>query len=102
MKDLVTPLKTFLTRMIDNQPARNVVVCFFGEFARDLPNSGHQPNLSATVIGKYVKPGTTGRTDANVGLKAGTPGIGGLWAYLAAVTKTGATPFGANPHNLVL
>jgi uncharacterized protein DUF1501 len=102
MKDLVTPLKTFLTRMIDGQPTRNVVVCLFGEFARDLPNSNHQPNLSVTVIGKYVKPGTTGRTDANVGLKAGTPTIPGMWAYLAAVTKASGSPFGANPHNLVL
>jgi hypothetical protein len=102
MKDLVTPLKTFLTRMIDEQPARNVVVCFLGEFARDAATSGHQPNLSATVIGKYVKPGTTGRTTANVALKAGTPSIAGLWAYLAAVTKVGGTPFGTNPHPLVL
>ena len=102
MKDLVTPLKTFLTRMIDEQPARNVVVCFMGEFARDLPSSGHQPNLSVTVVGKYVKPGTTGRTDANVGLKAGTPSVAGMWAYLAAATRAAGSPFGANPHGLVL
>jgi hypothetical protein len=102
MKDLVGPLKTFLTRMIDDQPNRNTVVCFFGEFARDLPNSGHQPNLSVTVIGKHVKPGTTGRTDSNVGLKAGTPSIAGMWAYLAAATKVSGSPFGANPHGLIL
>ncbi len=96
------PLKTFLTRVLDDQPARNVVVCLFGDFSRDLPSSGHQPNLSATVMGKYVKPGTTGRTDANVGLVAGTPTIDGMWAYLAAVTKTAGSPFGANPHALVV
>jgi glutamate synthase domain-containing protein 1 len=40
--------------------------------------------------------------DGNVGLAAGTPSIPQLWAYLAAVTKTPGTPFGANPHALVL
>lgn len=98
---IATPLKTFLTRMLDQQPNRNVVVCLFGDFSRSLPGSDHQPNLSATVIGKHVKPGTTGRTTANVGLAAGTPSVAGLWAYLAALTKTDGTPFGANPHNLV-
>ncbi|MDB4938454.1 MAG: hypothetical protein JWP87_5426 [Labilithrix sp.] len=95
------PLRTFLTRVQDNQPNRNVVVCLFGDFSRDLPNSGHQPNMSATVIGKYVKPGTTGRTDAKVGLAAGTPSVAGMWAYLAAVTKAPGAPFGANPHGLL-
>lgn len=95
------PLKTFLTRVQDQQPNRNVVVCLFGDFSRSVPGSNHQPNLSATVIGKYVKPGTTGRVAANVALAAGTPSIAGMWAYLAAVTKTGNAPFGANPHNLV-
>jgi hypothetical protein len=49
-----------------------------------------------------VKPGTTGRTDSNVGLKAGTPSIAGMWAYLAAATKVSGSPFGANPHGLIL
>jgi hypothetical protein len=73
-----------------------------GDFARSLPGSNHQPNLSATVIGKYVQRGTTGRVDADVGLPPGTPGSLGLWSYLAAAGKVSTSPFGANPHPLVL
>jgi hypothetical protein len=98
---IMPPLKVFLDRMI-NRTDLNVVVALFGDFSRSLPGSDHQPNLTATVIGKYVKQGTTGKTDANVGLAAGTPSIPQFWAYLAAVTKTPGTPFGANPHALVL
>jgi hypothetical protein len=32
-----------------------------GDFSRSLPGSDDQPNLTATVIGKYVRVGTTGR-----------------------------------------
>ena len=92
------PLQTFLSRML-NTPGRNVVVTLFGDFSRSLPGSDHQPNLSALVIGKYVKLGTTGTVDSAVRLKAGTPGIQGFWSYLAAVTKTEQSPFGANQHD---
>ena len=98
---IMPPLKVFLDRMM-NRTDLNVVVALFGDFSRSLPGSDHQPNLTATVIGKYVKQGTTGKVDANVGLAAGTPSIPQFWAYLAAVTKTPGTPFGANPHALVL
>jgi hypothetical protein len=81
---------------------RNVVTCIIGDFSRSLPGSDHQANLTATVIGKYVKLGTTGRVNADVGLPAGTPGIQGLWAYLGTVLGASGSPFGANPHNLVL
>ncbi len=94
-------LKTFTDRMMALQ-GKNVVTVIMGDFARSLPGSDHQPNLSATVIGKYVKAGSTGNTDARNGLPAGTPGIQGFWAYLAAVCGATGSPFGANPHNLVL
>jgi hypothetical protein len=93
-------LNTFLTRMLGDA-TRNVVVCLFGDFSRSLPGSNHQPNLSTLVFGKYVKPGSDGKTDADVGLAPGTPSVPGMWAYLAAVAKVSGSPFGANPHNFV-
>ena len=69
---------------------------------RKLSGSDHQGNLTATVIGKNVKPGTTGKVAANVGLPAGTPSIAGFWAYLAAAAKAPAASFGANPHPSIL
>jgi hypothetical protein len=81
---------------------RNVVTVIMGDFSRSLPGSNHQANLTATVIGKYVKLGTTGRVNNDVGLPSGSPGIAGLWAYLAAVLGTADKPFGTNPHDLVL
>ena len=69
------------------------------DFARSLPGSDHQPNLTATVIGKYIKQGTTGRTDlGGVGLAPNTPGIPGMWSLLAAAAKVDNGPFGANLH----
>ncbi|HEU0035202.1 MAG TPA: twin-arginine translocation signal domain-containing protein [Kofleriaceae bacterium] len=81
---------------------RNVVTVIIGDFSRSLPGSNHQANLTATVIGKHVQLGTTGRVTSDVGLRSGTPGIQGLWAYLSAVLKTADQPFGANPHGLVV
>jgi uncharacterized protein (DUF1501 family) len=96
------PMNTFISRMVADT-TRNVTLCIMGDFARSLPGSDHQPNLTATVIGRNVKQGTTGRTiPGTVGLPPGTPSIPGLWAYLAAVAKVPGAPFGANPHNLVL
>ena len=102
MTPIAAPLKTFLDRMVTADATRNVVVCLMGDFARSLPGSNHQPNLSATVIGKYVQRGSTGRVNADVAVPAGTPGSTALWAYLAAAAKTPTAPFGTNPHNLVL
>ncbi len=90
------------TRRTLNMPNRNVVTVIMGDFSRSLPGSNHQANLTATVLGKYVKLGTTGRVNADVALPAGTPGIDGFWAYLAAVLGASGKPFGNNPHNLVL
>jgi hypothetical protein len=98
---VLAPLNTFLTRMVQD-PTRNVVVCLMGDFSRSLPGSDHQPNLSATVIGKFVKQGTTGRVDGNVRLTQTSAATQQLWAYIAAAAKTEGTPFGANPHNLLL
>lgn len=102
MTDIVPAIKTFMDRMITADATRNVVLCLMGDFARSLPGSDHQPNLSATVIGKYVKRGSTGRVNADVAIPGGAPGAKPFWAYLAAATKTAGTPFGADPHKLVV
>lgn len=97
-------LRTFLTRMVDGAGAqqRNVVVAIFGDFHRSLPGSDHQSNGAALVIGKNIKSGTTGKTDARVSLPAGTPGIAGLWQLLGAAAKVTTNPFGANPHTALV
>lgn len=96
---IATPLRTFLSRMVDaGSSDRNVVVAIFGDFHRSLPGSDHQSNLAALLIGKTLKNATTGKTDARVGLAPGTPSIAGLWQVLAAASKANANPFGTNPH----
>ncbi|MBE2251652.1 MAG: DUF1501 domain-containing protein [Myxococcus sp.] len=95
-------LRTFISRMV-NAPDRNVVVAIMGDFARSLPGSDHASALSATVIGKYVKVGTTGKMSDRVQLAAGTPSAPGLWSYLGRVLNAPTPMFGANPHtSLVL
>lgn len=94
---ILPPLKVFINRMM-NRSDMNVVVAIFGDFARSLPGSDHASALAATVIGKYVKVGTTGRMSANVTLPSGTPSVPGFWSYLAAVSKASSNPFGANQH----
>lgn len=103
MAVVIPELRKFLTRMYD--PAglggtHNVVVVLLGDFSRSLPGNDHQPNLSVTVMGKYVKVGTTGRVAANASLPVGTPTSEGMWAYIAAMAKATGTPFGANPHKI--
>ncbi len=98
---ILPPLKVFINRMM-NLPDRNVVVAIIGDFARSLPGSDHASALNATVIGKYVKVGTTGKVTANVQLPAGTPSVPGFWAYLSKVLKVPTDPFGANPHTSIL
>ncbi len=97
---ILPPLNTFLGRMV-GAPGRNTVVAILGDFARSLPGSDHASALSATVIGKYVKVGTTGKMSANVQLPTGTPSAPGLWAYLAQVLRVGTRPFGVNPHGAI-
>lgn len=101
MNNRILPaLNVFLARQLQAQ-GRNVTVAILGDFARSLPGSDHQGNLTATVIGKNVRVGTTGRVAENVSLPAGTPGIQGFWAYLAAVTNAPGQIFGANPHTAI-
>lgn len=80
---------------------RNITVIIMGDFARSLPGSDHQPNMSVTAFGPGVKVGTTGATDNKVGLGPSTPGMKGLWSYLAAVSGVKTNPFGANPHTAI-
>jgi hypothetical protein len=102
MKDRKIPgtLKTFVERTMAME-GRNVVTVIMGDFSRSIPGSNHQANLTATVIGKHVKLGTTGKVNSDVALPTGTPGIKGLWAYIAAALQSPEAPFGANPHPLL-
>lgn len=94
---VLAPLNTFLTRMVEDT-TRNVTVVLMGDFARSLPGSNHQPNLTATVIGRNVKQGTTGRVNADVAVPANTPGIQGLWSLLQTLSGAAQKPFGNNLH----
>ena len=98
--ELIPMVNTMLTRML-GQPDLNLVVAIFGDFARDADND-HAVATAATVLGKYVKVGTTGRTNARAELPAGTPGPQQFFAYLAKVLRVPTEPFGANPHALVV
>ena len=101
--NILPGLSTYLSRMRAIS-GRNVIAAIFGDFARSLPGSDHARAVSATVIGKYVRVGTTGRM--NVGsassgpsLPAGSPNVPAFWSYLASVAKAPTNPFGANPHS---
>jgi hypothetical protein len=94
---ILPALKVFINRMVAD-PRRNVNVVIMGDFSRSLPGSDHAAGVSATVIGKNVRVGTTGRVDGGVRLSAGTPQALGLWAYLARLTNLSFQPFGTNPH----
>lgn len=94
---ILPSLRVFINRMVAD-PRRNVNVVIMGDFSRSLPGSDHAAGVSATVIGKNVRVGTTGRVDGDVRLAAGTPQGLGLWAYLARLTNLPYQPFGSNPH----
>jgi len=98
---ILPPLANLMTRA-GAIPNLNLVVAIVGDFARSLPNSDHANGVTASVMGKYVKPGSTGRFDGNVGLAAGTPGPQGFWAYLAKVLRVPGEPFGPNPHTALV
>jgi hypothetical protein len=105
LQDLVMPgLRPFLIRTL-GMADRNVVTVLCAEFARSGSHGDHAGGLSASVFGKHVKQGTTGRpvidAYAQYTLPAGTPGVLGFWAFLAAAAKAPAQPFGANPHALL-
>lgn len=94
---ILPPLKVFINRMVADT-RRNVNVVIMGDFSRSLPGSDHAAGVSATVIGKNVRVGTTGRVDGDVRLAAGTPQGLGLWAYLGRLANLPFQPFGSNPH----
>lgn len=98
----ITPmLATFLDRVM-GLPGRNVVTMLVGEWSRSHPDSDHEPGGTATVIGKYVKTGTTGpqRADGHPPANATPPD--GLWAYAAAALRVPGAPFGKNPNPQLL
>jgi hypothetical protein len=97
---IVPGLQVFLNRMMA-QTDRNVIVVIGGDFSRSLPGSDHQANLSVLTIGKYIKNGTSGKTDANVGLPGSTPSVAGMWSFLAAAAKADGAVFGPNTHAFV-
>lgn len=94
---ILPPLRVFINRMVADT-RRNVNVVIMGDFSRSLPGSDHAAGVSATVIGKNVRVGTTGRVDGDVRLAAGTPQGIGLWAYLGRLANLPFQPFGSNPH----
>ena len=97
--DRVTPLKTFMSRML-NLPDRNVVVAIMGDFVR-VPNGDHGDGVVAALFGKYVKQGLSYGCDGNARFSAQTPGVDALWSAIAQAVKCPGSPFGANPHNIV-
>lgn len=98
----MTPfMKTWLDRMSTVGPGANPIIVIVGDFSRSLPGSDHATGLTATVIGRNVQQGSTGTVDANVRLAPNTPTTAGFWSYLAAITKSGSTAFGANPHGAI-
>jgi hypothetical protein len=99
---LMPAFNTWLTRSL-SMPGRNVVTMIMGDFARSYPGSDHANCETVTVIGNTVKQGTTGHMSQTVTLPTGsTPGVQGLWAYIAATLKLPTNPFGTDPHGLIL
>lgn len=101
---IMPALSKFVNRMVGKDPNLNVVVAIMGDFGRQAPinkSTAHAGSLTASVIGKYVKTGTTGKVNAQ-GLLTNAPGVREMWSYLADVLKAPTNPFGTNPHKLVL
>ncbi|MGQ0503912.1 MAG: DUF1501 domain-containing protein [Myxococcaceae bacterium] len=105
---ILPPLNTFLTRTLDPAFGMNVNVVIVGDFSRSLPGSDHQNSLTATVIGKSIKPGTTGKlrvtgtnpNDARMVLDApaSSPALWSLLATACKVSGAQMAQFGENPH----
>lgn len=102
MRQRILPaVSPFLSRMM-RDPGFDVTFGIFGDFARSLPGSDHAPSLSATVIGRRMKVGTTGRVSESVRLPDGAPGVLGFWSLLAEAVRAPVNPFGPNPHASLL
>lgn len=97
--DRMTPLRTFMNRML-NLPDRNVVVAITGDFVR-VPNGDHGDGVVTAVFGKYVKQAASFLCDGNARFNPNTPNVDAHWAAIAAALKCPTTPFGANPHAIV-
>ena len=104
-QEIMPGLSTFLSRTL-NMPGFNVVTTLTGEFARGGATAGHESGhaggLSASVFGKDVVKGTTGRPivtpQGDYALAPGTPGTLGFWSLLATLARCSGQPFGANAH----
>lgn len=99
-------LKTFVSRMLA-ATGRNVTVAIYGDFARSLPGSDHARGISGTIIGKRVKPGTTGKmsvptASSGPSLASGSPAVPGFYSLLATLSGVSSNPFGTNPHGLLV
>ncbi len=104
--EIIPALSVFLTRTL-SMAGRNVVTTLTGEFARRGARLGqesdHAGGLSASVFGKYVSQGTTGRptitaNDGGYHLPAGTPATREFWGLLSALARSPSEPFGPNAH----
>lgn len=103
--EIMPALKTFLARA-QTMDGFNVVTALTGEFARTggTPgtDSGHASGLSASVFGKRVRQGTTGRPtitpQGGYSLPMNTPGTQAFWGLLGTLAGAGSEPFGPNAH----
>ncbi len=105
VREIIPGLSTFLSRSLA-MDGFNVITALTGEFARTgaAPGaeSGHANGLSASLFGKYVQKGTTGRpavgAQGGYALPPGTPGTREFWGLLSTLARSPARPFGGNAH----
>lgn len=104
-RDILPSLGTFIRRMNDPamSPNMNVIVVILGDFSRSLPGSDHANGTVCTVVGKYIKTGSSfGTVNNRVQFDPNAPGGEGFWSLVARAAKVSTNPFGANPHTSVL
>jgi hypothetical protein len=98
--DRITPLRTFLDRVL-NLPDRNVVVCISGEMVRALDGK-HVAGSLAAFFGRDIKRGVKYGVSPNCTFAQGTPGVKAFWAAAAAACKVQDNPFGENPYSSLI